>query len=615
MLLSHGRTRCREISIATPNSMATQRPKPAALREELVEVIKKERACDHMISWLKRTDRGYLRGAINKHVKDAVMEHESSVEQRRNRLRELLLQEEQQLLQELEGQAETTEERQRRNKERARTLKERREKERQQHVTDQMDRLFREHCDELRVALTRRGAQDADVERDAQIQRQQEQLQQQEEEERFFQEMWEGDAQAKAEREQLKAEMRQQRYADQLSTLRSQMNETEQQRQRVKELREEEGRLMRQQREENVRLEQQEELQMRQAQRNQREELGHNVILKTKRLQREQENQRRQDASILEQAQQQQTHAKQEAADCRVVLQEEQRQYRQYLDELLQQQQVDEEETARLIGEALSENMAKSDERGRLQEEARRHLLDEVMEGRHLQVQRKLDVEAQKYSEWLRERDELKRLMEEVKVKEEEERKSRVDKCKAYESCLRAQIQQQQQRQIELRAQSEREEEQRKHLEQLEHQKIQQLLNSLAPATFSRRLKTSQTLSTEGLANADGCNDLTMKNNYSLYVKKPGCAPAKRPISARVVCQEVLDLCDVISGSSGVSPARNRRKKEHLWNTRVQRPDTLRPRCLTLPNTVTETHPSHHHHHHPLLASQGQRTTSVHLLK
>lgn len=58
------------------------------------------------------------------------------------RLRQLLVEEEQQLLQQLEESKETTLERQVKMRERAKSLKDQRERERLQLVSDKMDQLF-----------------------------------------------------------------------------------------------------------------------------------------------------------------------------------------------------------------------------------------------------------------------------------------------------------------------------------------------------------------------------------------------------------------------------------------------------------------------------------------
>lgn len=72
-------------------------------------------------------------------------------------------------------------------------------------------------------------------------------------------------------------------------------------------------------------------------------------------------------------------------------LREEQRRYRKYLFEELQRQRKEEEEMEHLIEEQLKEVWAKREEKSRLEREARKRLMEEVMEAQHLQIQNKCE--------------------------------------------------------------------------------------------------------------------------------------------------------------------------------------------------------------------------------
>ncbi|KAL7376352.1 hypothetical protein ABVT39_006338 [Epinephelus coioides] len=506
MLPSQRRTRCREITGPTPHSVAvrakfpSQRPadqlildrqKQDAARDKVLDFAKSQRSCDIKTSWLKSSERRFLTGTIERQVRAALDQQKVHVDERRDRLRVLLEMEEQQLLQEMEEKTETLVERQAKMRQQVKALRDRRERDRQQLVSDKLEQLFRGQCEELRSELMRRREQQVCQERAAQVRSGQEQQRLQQQEERMFDELWEADRRAKVDRETERAQRQQQRNRKQLDVIRSQMEEAEQQRQRSRELRAEEAALMLQQ-QQMQRLQQQRQQQMTlQQQQGRRRQLDQCLRLKMKRLAREQQDELQLDMNILQTLLQQETDDKQEAAHKKAELREEQRRYRQYLSEELQKQRREEEETEQLMEEKLKEVWAKREEQSRLQREARNRLMEEVMEARRLQIQHKLDLNTQKQAELSAERDELNRVMEEMKLMEEEDRRCQKQSSEAFQADLKAQIEAQQRRRSEQRAQEEREQQQGVILQQLYEQRKDHILSrptshTSAPHPFRR---------------------------------------------------------------------------------------------------------------------------------
>lgn len=68
---------------------------------------------------------------------------------------------------------------------------------------------------------------------------------------------------------------------------------------------------------------------------------------------------------------------------------EEQQRFRQYLSEVLQMQKREEKEMEQLLEEKIKEVSVKQEEQIWRQREARKRLMDEVKEGRRLQIQYK----------------------------------------------------------------------------------------------------------------------------------------------------------------------------------------------------------------------------------
>uniref|UniRef100_A0A3Q0SMA5 Cilia- and flagella-associated protein 53 n=1 Tax=Amphilophus citrinellus TaxID=61819 RepID=A0A3Q0SMA5_AMPCI len=500
MLLSQRRTRGREITGPTPHSVALpplrpaeqlmlQRQRQDAARGEVLEFSKYQQSCSIKTSWLKDTERRFLRGAMERGIRAAVSWHEADVEQRRHRLAELLKVEEQQLLQEMEEKKEMTLERWAKMREKAKALRDKRESERQQLVSEKLQQQFREQCEELRSIQSRFSEQQVSRERASQVRSRQKQQQRQQEEDRLFSELWAGDRRAKEEQESTRVQSQQQRNEEQRSFLKKQMEATEQQRQQEKELREEEAQLLQQQTE-LLQEQRQQKLKLR-VQQGQRRMLDWCLMLKMKRLAWEQREELELDMSILQTLLRQETDEKQGAAQRKAELCEEQRRYREYLSEELQRQRRQEEEMEHLLEDQLKEVWAKQEEKSRRQREARKRLMDEVMEARSLQIQNKLYANLQKQAELKKEREELELFIEEEKLKEEEEKRRQKRAAEAYRGDLCAQMQEQQQLRSELKAQDLQEHRHGLILEQLLSAKKEQILSrftslSVGPHPFRR---------------------------------------------------------------------------------------------------------------------------------
>uniref|UniRef100_A0A3B4FYH8 Cilia- and flagella-associated protein 53 n=1 Tax=Pundamilia nyererei TaxID=303518 RepID=A0A3B4FYH8_9CICH len=435
MLLSQRRTRCREITGPTPHSVAVVRGTPT----------KKQH---HAFS--KNVDGGiqYLQ---------SVLAVTSFSPNRVLRLAELLEVEEQQFLQEMEEKKETTLEKEAKMREKAKALRHKRESERQQLVSEKLEQQFREQCEELRSICSRLTEQQVSQERTAQVRSRQAQQRRQQEEDLLFSELWAGDGRAKEELESARAQSRRHRNEEQRSILCWQMEAAEQQRQRETELKEEEARLLAQQRQTSLLQEQREQQQKLQAQQGQRRLLDHGLRLKMKRLAREQREELELDISILQALLKQEIDEKQGAAQRKAELREEQRRYREYLFEELQRQRKEEEEMEQLIEEQLKEVWAKREEKSRLEREARKRLIEEVMEAQHLQIQNKCEAVFILRFEF------FNRFTKQA--------------AGAYQADLRAQMQQQQQLHSELKAQEQREHQQGLLLEQLLSTKKEHILS------------------------------------------------------------------------------------------------------------------------------------------
>ncbi|KAK2827299.1 hypothetical protein Q7C36_018225 [Tachysurus vachellii] len=447
--------KCREVTGPTPHSVAVrakqppsrpsdylivERRKQDAAHKKVLEFTKDQSACDLRIGWERNTEQKMVSATIERRVQEAMEQYELSIDERRERLRKMLLSEERELLQEMDSKQDTVLERQARMCERAKNLQEKRESERKKVAAEKLDQLFREQSDEFRAMQMRQHQDEVCTERAAQIQTRREERRLQQEEEMLFAQLWEKDRQAKEQREDLKVQRQKENNLQQLAFLHIQMEAAEQQRLQAKQLKEEEAQLLRDQRE-MLRLEEEREHRQKfQNQENWRRELDTSLRLKLKRLAREEQEDLALDMSILEQLLTEVKDEKKEEALRKLELREEQRKYRQYLAEQLEEQKQHEAETEQVIEAELQQTWNRRAEKNRLVKEARNRLMKDVLDTQRLQIQEKLDRNAQKQAELATERDELNRIIQEHKMLEEQKKTRLKEACQEYKAGLSAQI-------------------------------------------------------------------------------------------------------------------------------------------------------------------------------
>ncbi|KAM9450650.1 cilia- and flagella-associated protein 53 isoform 2-T2 [Clarias gariepinus] len=492
MVGHRSRAQCREITGPTPLSVAVRARQPSyrppdyliierrkqdAARNNVLEYTKDQNACDLRTRWERSTEQRMVSALIKQRVNEAMEQYEMSIDERREALRKMLESEERGLLQEMETKNDVVLERETRMRERAKYLREKRESERQKVVAEKLDQLARDQCDELRALNTRRHQEKICTERAAQIQSRQEERRLQQEEEMLFAQLWEGDRLAKEQRENLKAQRQRENNLQQLAFLRIQMEAAEQQRLQAKLLKDEEAQLLRDQRE-MIRLEEQREHRRKlQNQESWRRQLDTSLRLKMKRLARKQQEDLALDMSILEQLLTQVKDEKKEESQRKLELREEQHRYRQYLAEQLEEQRKQEAETEQLIEADLQQTWKQRAEQNRLVKAARDRLMKDVLDTRRLQIEEKLERNAQKQAELAKERDELNRTIQENKLLDEQEKARLREACQDYQAGLLAQILHRQQLCDIKQAENEQELQRNRMYQEEYNQKVQDILS------------------------------------------------------------------------------------------------------------------------------------------
>ncbi|XP_038077706.1 cilia- and flagella-associated protein 53-like [Patiria miniata] len=435
MLATQKPRRTREYAGPTPHSVAIRAKMPSKLppdhlilerrrhddaREEAEAVTKYNALCDLKNDWERITDRRIQLNTVSRKVKGLMLEQEFTLEDRRERLRQLLAAEDAQYLEEMEASQETMLERQAKMRERAKFLKEKREKERLQVVAEKLDQRWREECEELRSTLTRRHMDEVCLERGEQLRIKADMDQQSQAEEKMYADLWHQDMLAKAAREEREAQERHARNQETLKTLQKQKAALEAKKQDAKRLKEEEGRLLAEERELRKMEEQRAQQEKLAKQQQAREDIATNIRLKTKRRAKEMQEELALDMNILEKLLSDSRNEAMEIAQRKKELREEDQRYREYLRQTAREDEERDREIDKLVDAEVQRQWQKRLDEWARQREARKRLMDNVLAVRRQQVEAKLAENAKAQIELQKERELMQAAMDEHKRLEEE---------------------------------------------------------------------------------------------------------------------------------------------------------------------------------------------------
>ncbi|XP_066102708.1 cilia- and flagella-associated protein 53 isoform X3 [Saccopteryx bilineata] len=136
---------------------------------------------------------------------------------------------------------------------------------------------------------------------------------------------------------------------------------------------------------------------------------------------------------------------KEEEARLVEDLMREQKIYRQYLARQREEENVQEKELDRLLEEEKAKKLAEKDKQLKLEKEARKQLVNEVMTTRKLQVQEKLQRKAKEQEEQAQEQERINKGLKELDRNEKEDFARRSGLVQEYQKQLQMQISHQQQ--------------------------------------------------------------------------------------------------------------------------------------------------------------------------
>merc|ERR1712168_232101 len=179
------------------------------------------------MKWETMTDKRIKNNQINRAVAMKLKERTIGLEERRQKLRVMLADEDAVYISQAYSLKETMEEKHARMRIKAMKLKEKREAERQAIVSQKLDQQWQNQCEELRSVLSRRHQDQVCKERQHQLNMLAEIERERQSEEAMYAELWERDRLAKAAREEQERAAAMKRNYDMLDVLQSQRRRNE----------------------------------------------------------------------------------------------------------------------------------------------------------------------------------------------------------------------------------------------------------------------------------------------------------------------------------------------------------------------------------------------------
>lgn len=422
--------RCREFTGPTPHSVAI-RAKPTSkrpvehliletrrkdeLREQAIAETKYQKSCDLKSEWEKATDKRIKSNTIARRVEKLMQRGTFSLEDRRERLKEMLLAEEQQYIEEMEAKEETTLERQAKMRERAKFLKEKREQERLKLVEEKLDQKWRDNCEELRSTLSQRHQDEVFVERHEQLKMKEEKKKKELEVDKFYADLWAEDIQIKSMREEQTAREQMERNRETLKVLQVQIAACEKQREDEEKLKEMEAQWLKEEaklRAEEEKWLQEEKLRKQKAAKRSREV---SIRLKKEKEAKEKQEELALDMKILEKLLDDTRNEVKEETQRKREMREENLRFMQYCAMNRKEDEEREKELERIVNEEVEKKWAQTIKQYKMERDARQKLLANVMKSREQQIEERKRIAEKEQEAEIAERDALLAAIEEHK--------------------------------------------------------------------------------------------------------------------------------------------------------------------------------------------------------
>jgi len=428
-------TRHREFTGPTPHSVAIiARPtniKPAEhlilerrriedLRERSIAESKYNKQCDLRSAWERTTDKRIIKNSIKREILNYVQRENITLEQRREKLRFMLLEEENQYIEEMEAMGETMEDRQHKMKERAKHLKEKREAERLAYVEEKMEQKFSEECEELRSEISKKTRDKIFKDREEQIRMNKEKIEKEKQMEEFYAGLWEEDTKSKAKHEEMETKQQIERNRSALEILNLQKMAIETQRREEKQIKELEAEWLKEEAALRAYEEEQLKKEKKAKQRAARRARDVSIKLKDRKEAKEKQEQIAMDMKILDKVLQDTENQAVEDINRKKQLREEMQRFMNYVENTRSEEMDREKYVEEKINEEVEKQWRKKDDRKKMERDARKALMQDVLQTREMQIKERAELCRHEQESSLAEQKRIREQMEEHKRLENE---------------------------------------------------------------------------------------------------------------------------------------------------------------------------------------------------
>ncbi|CAF3992046.1 unnamed protein product [Adineta steineri] len=409
------------------------------------------------INYDKSTSNKAFNAQVRREVQNRLNQADNQLEDRRERLRELLATEDAQYLQEATSSQETLSERIGKMRQKAKRLREEKESEHARVVQEKYDQRFRRDCAELRELQSKELDQELGSEHLWQMKEKFDRKKDQKAEEEFWTQLWYNDIAKKKEREDRDAQEAKLKIENTTKMIREQMQAVEEERNEMKNKRKENSDAawiqFRAQKDEKI-AEFQEKLRK---QEEQKRVLDTVLNTKNKVQQRRAEAEKALEDKLTEEGQQASMNEENDRNQRKLELRNESERYRTYVEQRKLDEKKQQADLDRIVQEELEKQNAKRLEKVRAENEKRAKLLREVVGGRQQQLVEKQDRKAQEANEYQWQKDNLKNISEQVKLEDAEREAQNRTKRLAYRQTLLGQMNYEQRKKQEEEYENQRE--------------------------------------------------------------------------------------------------------------------------------------------------------------
>ncbi|CAD5121615.1 DgyrCDS10111 [Dimorphilus gyrociliatus] len=427
-------------SSVAPDKIVREARRQQERLEEAALIAKQNRLADIKSDWETTTNRKIMLNNVKSKMAGMKAARTAELENRRERLRQLLGREEDSYINEMVNKEETQLERQAKMREKARLLREKRESERRAFAQEKLEQQFRLQCEELRSTQSKRNEDLLAAERLEQIREKEQKKLDEKKHEEFYHKMWEADIAAKTKREEEDERKRMAGNDGMLEVLQQQIAAHEMQKEEEKRIKKEEENLLAESRRLR-KIEEERALRDKQMRgRETREMLDRSIKLKEQRKARELQEELAFDMKQLEELLEASKNEIKEQTQRKKELREEDARYRQYLRDLKIQQQKEEEEMDRICNLQIQDAYRKQTEQRRLEREARKKLFNRIIAERRQQIEDRIkEKEREKEMNRIL-AEQQKKVFEQNRLEDLEKQKLAKEKLKAHQYDILGQI-------------------------------------------------------------------------------------------------------------------------------------------------------------------------------